>query len=135
MAGLDRMYDTRGDIQDFIEQKIRELLEELMNEYQDPNWVQAATLFEQLIVPLDIYIVDDLLKLAQDIVIKAENHNNRVVYKDISPMLYNQEVTDSTSLDLNNLPEDVNVVEYDDLIEKIKNWIEHQKELEKAFNI
>ena len=43
MARLDRMYDTRGDTQDFIEQKIRELLEEPMNNYQDPNRVQAAT--------------------------------------------------------------------------------------------
>ena len=68
MAGLDRMYDTRGDIQNYIEQKIRELLEEPMNEYQDPSWVQAATLFEQLIVPLDIYIMDGLLNLAHDIV-------------------------------------------------------------------
>lgn len=72
MAGLDRMYDTRGDIQGYIEHKIRELLEEPMNEYQDPNWVQAATLFEQLIVPLDIYIKDGLLNLAYDIVKKAE---------------------------------------------------------------
>ena len=68
MAGLDRMYDTRGDIQNCIEQKIRELLEEPMNEYQDPSGVQAATLFEQLIVPLDIYIMDGLLNLAHDIV-------------------------------------------------------------------
>ena len=68
MAGLDRMYDTRGDIQNYIEQKIRELLEEPMNEYQDPSWVQAATLFEQLIVPLDIYIMDGLLNLAHNIV-------------------------------------------------------------------
>jgi len=43
MARLDRIYDTRGDIQDFIEQKIRELLEEFMNKYQDLNWVQIAT--------------------------------------------------------------------------------------------
>ncbi len=56
------MYDARDDIQEYIEQKIRELLEEPMNKYQDPNWVQAVTLFEQLIVPLDIYIMDKCSK-------------------------------------------------------------------------
>jgi len=37
MAGLDRMHDAGGFIQQYIEQKIRELLEDPMNEYQDPN--------------------------------------------------------------------------------------------------
>ena len=133
MAGLDRMYDTRGDIENYIEQKIRELLEEPMNEYQDPNWVQAATLFDQLIVPLDFYIMDGLLNLANDIVKRAEKYNNRVVYKDISPMLYNQEVIDSTSLDLNNLPDGADIIDYNYIIDKIKKWIKKQKELEKAY--
>ena len=31
MAVLDRMYDTRGDIENYIEQKIGELLEEPMS--------------------------------------------------------------------------------------------------------
>ena len=39
-------YDAQGDIQNYIEQKIRGLLEDPMNEYQDPNWVQAALLIE-----------------------------------------------------------------------------------------
>ena len=42
MAGLDMMYDARGFIQDYIEKQIRELLEDPMNEYQDPNWVQIS---------------------------------------------------------------------------------------------
>ncbi|MFX0035184.1 MAG: hypothetical protein ACFE9I_06040 [Candidatus Hermodarchaeota archaeon] len=132
MAGLDRMYDTRGDIEYYIAHKIRELLEEPMNELQDPNWVQAATLFEQLILPLDIYIVEGLLNLANDIVKKAEEHNNRVVYKDISPRLYNQVVIDSPSLDINNLPVGVNIIDYNHIIDNIKKWIEHQKELKES---
>ena len=135
MAGLDRMYDTRGDIENYIEQKIRELLEEPMNELQDPNWVQAATLFEQLIVPLDIYIMEGLLNLASDIVKKAEKNNNRVVYQDISPSLYNQKVIDSTPLDLDNLPEGINIIDYNSIIDKIKKWMEHQKELKKTYKI
>ena len=39
MAGLDMMYDAQGSIQNYIEQQIRELLEDPINEYQDPNWV------------------------------------------------------------------------------------------------
>ncbi len=130
MVGLDRMYDTRGDIQGYIEHRIRELLEEPMNEYQDPNWVQAATLFEQIIVPLDIYIKDRLLNLANDIVKKAKEHNNRVVYKDISPRLYNQEIIDSPSVDLNNLPDGIEIVDYTYIIDNIKKWLTQQKELE-----
>ena len=33
------MYDAQGSIQNYIEQQIRELLEDPINEYQDPNWV------------------------------------------------------------------------------------------------
>lgn len=38
------MLDVR--LRYFIGQKIRGLLEDPMNEYQDPSWVQAAMLFE-----------------------------------------------------------------------------------------
>ena len=66
MAGLDRMFDACGYIQQYIEQKIRELLEEPMNEYQDPNWVQATLLFEQNVIPCESYIMDDLYDLARE---------------------------------------------------------------------
>ena len=128
MAGLDRMYNAQADIQSYIEKNIRELLEEDMNELQDPNWVQAATLFEHVVIPCISYTRSYLYDLAKDIVKKAEENDNRVVYRDISPKLYNQEVIDSKSVDLNNLPECVNVVEYDDLIEKIKKWMTNYRE-------
>ena len=128
MAGLDRMYDAQADIQGYIEKSIRELLEEDMNELQDPNWVQAATLFNYVVIPCESYIRDYLYDLAEDIVKKAEQHDNRVVCQNISPRLYNQKVIDSHSVDVNNLPEGVNVVEYGELIKKIKTWITNFKE-------
>jgi len=80
MAGLDRMYDAQAFIQEHIEKQIRELLEDPMNEYQDPNWVQAALLFERVVVPCEGYMRDLLYNLAEDIVKKAAQQNNRVIY-------------------------------------------------------
>ncbi len=133
MAGLDRMYDTRGFIQLYIDQKIRELLEESMNEYQDPNWIQAATLFNQLIVPLDICIMDGLVKLAQNIINAAEKNNTQVIYQDI-PGMYNQKTVDEKSIENDKLPDNVQVIKYDEIVNNIKKWIENQKKLEKEFN-
>ena len=54
MAGDDHKADTKGDITNYIEGKVRNLLEYDMNEYQDPAWVQAAELFNEIVVPCDI---------------------------------------------------------------------------------
>ena len=133
MAGLDEMYDARGDIENYIEQKIRDLLEKSMNEYQDPNWVQAATLFKQLIVPLDDYIMGGLVKLAQDIVNIAEQNNTQAIYQDI-PGLYNQKIVDGKSIENDKLPDNIQVIKYDEIVDNIKKWIENQKKREKEFN-
>lgn len=42
MAGDDHKMDAKVGIENSIEQKVRELLEYDMNEYQNPAWVQAA---------------------------------------------------------------------------------------------
>jgi len=127
------MYDTRVDIQGYIEHEIRKLLEEEMNEYQDPNWVQAATLFRQVVVPCEDYMWEPLRDLAQDIIKKAESYNNRVIYRDISPMLYNQAVVDSDSIDVDNLPDGVDVIEYDSTINTIKKWMDTFEEMMAQF--
>ena len=80
MAGLDKMYDARGFIQNYIAQQIRSLLEDPMNDYQNPNWVQAALLFEQVVVPCEGYWMDSLYDLAMDIIKKAEQNNNKAIY-------------------------------------------------------
>jgi len=117
IAGLDRMYDTQGDIQLYIEKKIKGLLEDPMNEYQDPNWVQAATLFKHVVVPCENYRYESLYALAKDITTESELHNNKVVYQTISGM-YNQKV-----IDLNDAIEDCEVFKYDSLIDTIKKWM------------
>ena len=82
MAGDDMKCDARGLIENFIEKKIRTLLEDPMNEFQDPNWVQAAELFAEIIVPCGaVYFAHKgLLTLAKDIVQKAKTHNCKVAY-------------------------------------------------------
>ena len=133
IAGLDRMYDTRVDIQGYIEHEIRKLLEEELNEYQDPNWVQAATLFRQVVVPCEDYMWEPLYDLAKEIITRAKSNKNRVVYRDISPRLYNQAVVDSDSIDVDNVPEGFDIVEYDSTIESIEKWMKLFREMMDKF--
>jgi len=126
MAGLDMMYDARGSIQNYIEEQIRGLLEDPMNEYQDPNWVQAALLFDQVVVPCEAYMMDWLYDLAKDIVKKAEQNNNRVIYQGI-PGMYNEKIVDANSVDINNLPDSVEIRDYEEIINHIKKWMEDFK--------
>ena len=122
MAGLDMMYDAQGFIQEFIEKKIRELLEDPMNEYQELNWVQAALLFERVVAPCEDYTYDSLYALAQDIVKKAEQNGNMAVYQ-VIPGMYNEKIINPTSIDVNNLPEGVEVREYKSTVKNIKKWM------------
>ena len=137
MAGLDMMYDAAGSIEQYIEKKIRALLEDPMNEYQDPNWVQAAFLFERTVAPCEEYRADELYNLANDIIKKAEQHNNRVVYQPIAGM-YNEKVIEPDSIDVKNLTDDMRVFDYNQNIENIKKWIVEQDnfkvEMEKFMN-
>lgn len=126
MAGLDKMFDARGFIQNYIVHQIRGLLEDPMNEYQDPNWVQAALLFEQVVVPCEAYMMDWLYNLAKDIVKKAEQNNNRVIYQGI-PGIYNEKIVDANSVDDNNLPDNVKMRDYEKTINNIKKWMDDFK--------
>ncbi|KKM70413.1 hypothetical protein LCGC14_1441050 [marine sediment metagenome] len=119
MAGSDMLFDARCNIEEFIEQKTRGLLEDPMNEYQDPNWLQAAMLFEQTVIPCERYRKNHFLELAKNIVDKAGQHNNQVIYQKI-PGMYNEKIIDPRM----DLPDDVDVFNYDSLINTIKEWIE-----------
>lgn len=123
MAGLDRMYDAQAFIQEHIEKQIRELLEDPMNELQDPNWVQAALLFEQVVVPCEGHMRDLLYNLAEAIVKKAAQHNNRAIYQ-VIPGMYNEKVLDEKSIDMNNLPDKTDIRDYKETINNIKNWMD-----------
>lgn len=99
-----------------------------MNEYQDPNWVQAALLFEQVVLPWEEYTSDGLYDLANDIVEIAGQHNNRVIYQRI-PRMYNEKIIEAESIDINNLSDDTRIIKYDTNIEKIKKWMEEQERI------
>jgi len=128
MAGLDRMYDACAFIQEYIEIQIREFLEDPMNEYQDPNWVQAALLFERVVVPCEEYTLNGLVDLANDIVKKADKYKTRVIYQRI-PGMYNKKIVETNSLDLDNLSKDIRIIEYDANIESIKKLMEEKERI------
>lgn len=71
-----------GLIENFMEEKIRGLLEYPMNEFQNPNWVQAAELSAEIIVLCGaVYFAHDgFVGLAGNIVKKAKEHNCQVAY-------------------------------------------------------
>ena len=88
MAGDDHKHNTKWDIANYIEQKIRGLLEYEMNEYQDPAWVQAAELFNEIVVPIEIFYSGGFYNLGTDIVGEAEKNGCQVLYQKI-PEMYN----------------------------------------------
>jgi len=123
MAGFDEMFDTRREIEDFIEQRIRKLLEEPMNSFQEPNWVQAATLFEEVVIPCkEVYFTEDMYKLANAIVNKAKENGCEVVYI-TNPEVYdlNKEITSS---------DDYEIISQKSTIKKILEWMQNCKDFQ-----
>ncbi len=123
MAGHDLKVDTRGNIANYIERKVRDLLEYDMNEYQNPAWVQAAELFSEIVVPCDSYYSEGLYTLGIDIVKEAENHGSRVVYRKISGM-YNTKVVSGEDYS----DQEFDTFDYSRTISSIKAWIARNKE-------
>ena len=126
MAGLDEMFDARREIEDFTEQRIRKLLEEPLNSFQEPNWVQAATLFEEVVIPCkEAYFNKDMYKLANAIVNKAKENGCEVVYV-TNPEVYdlNKEITSS---------DDFEITSHKSTIRKILDWIQNCKDFQKAW--
>ena len=121
MAGFDEMFDARSEIEDLIEQRIRKLLEESMNSFQEPNWVQAATLFEDVVIPCkEAYFNEDMHKLANAIVNKAKENGCEVVY-----------VTNPEVYDLNkeiNSSNDFEIASHKSTIKKILDWMQNCKD-------
>lgn len=81
MAGNDCKFDAKMDIADFIERKVRDLLESDMGDFDDPAWVQATELFNEVVVPCKNYYSEGLMALGFDIVKKAKNHDCKVVFQ------------------------------------------------------
>ena len=123
MAGNDHKMDTQGNIANFIERKVRDLLEYDMNEYQNPAWVQAAELFNEVVVPCDIYCSEGLYTLGIDIVKEAEKHGCRVVYQRI-PGMYNVKLISEDD----NSDKKIDEFDYSKSVNSIKTWISKKAE-------
>ena len=118
MAGHDHKVDTRGYIANYIEEKVRSLLEYDMNEYQDPAWVQAAELFNEVVVPCESYYSEGLYILGMDIVKEAETHGCRTVYQKI-PGTSNVKVVAEGDYSDDNFDK----FDYSKTVHSIRNWI------------
>ena len=118
MAGHDHKMDARGYIENFIEEKVRILLKYNMNEYQDPPWVQAAELFNEVVVPCESYYSEGLYHLGIDIVKEAEKHKNRAVYQKIPEMYNLKQISEGEYSD-----DKVDTIDYSKTVNSIKNWI------------
>ena len=118
MAGNDHKCDTRGNIADQVAIKIRGLLETLMNEYQDPAWVQAAELFVEIVAPCEAYSSESLYDLGVDIANSAEERGNQATYQAI-PSMYNRRVIP----DFVSASDDSEVIDYSKTIGLVKAWL------------
>ena len=78
MADFDKLSDTKGTIINFIEERGRELFYGGGTEYDFSPWIQAALLFEQVIIPCDYYVPETLLEFAQDVINEAKSHECKV---------------------------------------------------------
>jgi len=123
MAGDDHKMDTKGGIENLIEQRIRNLLDYDMNEYQDPAWVQAAELFNEVVVPCESYHSEGLYTLGIDIVKEAEKHGCKEVYQQI-PGMYNMKLVSGDEYSKDQVDE----FDYSGTINTIKEWIAGMKE-------
>ena len=123
MAGNDHKMDTQGNIANFIEREVRDLLEYDMNEYQNPAWAQAAELFSEIVVPCDSYYSEGLYTLGIDIVKEAEKHGSRVVYQRI-PGMYNVKLISEDDKSDKKIDE----FDYSKTVNSIKTWISKNAE-------
>ena len=123
MAGDDHKHDTKGDIANYIEHRIRSLLEYDMNEYQDPAWVQAAELLKEIVVPCEVFYSEGLYNLGTDIVKEAEENGSQVVYQKI-PGMYNVKQASEDEFS----EEEVDIFDCSKTINSIKTWLQQTRE-------
>jgi len=123
MAGNDHKHNTKWDIANYIQQKIRGLLEDDMNEYQDPAWVQAAELFKGVVVPIEIFYSGGLYNLGRDIVEEAERNGCQVLYQKI-PGMYNVKQVSRDGFS----KEEFDKFDCSKTINSIKTWLQQTEE-------
>lgn len=111
MADFDKLSDTKGTIINFIEERVRELFYGGVTEYDFSPWIQAALLFEQVIIPCDYYVPETLLEFAQNVINEAKSHECKVE---------RYQVKDGKKVN-------VEVWEYGETISKIIEWLNEEK--------
>ena len=94
-----------------------------MNEYQDPAWVQAAELFNEIVVPCETLYSEGLYHLGGDIVKRAEKNGCRMVYQKI-PGLYN--IKQASGDDYSE--ENTEIFDCSKTINSIRMWLEQTEE-------
>jgi len=125
MAGDDHKADTKGNITNYIERKVRDLLEYDMNEYQSPAWAKAAELFKEVVVPCEIYCSEELHALGIDIVNEAEKHDCRAAYQRI-PGTYNAKLISGDGY--TGSDNKVDAIDYSETVNSIKVWVTQNEE-------
>ena len=111
MADFDKLSDTKGTIINFIEERVRELFYGGGTEYDFSPWIQAAQLFEQVIIPCDYYVPETLLEFAQDVINEAKSHECKVK---------RYQVKDGKKVN-------AEVFDYSETISKIIEWLNEEK--------
>ncbi len=112
MADFDKLSDRKGTIINFIEEQARELFYGGGTEYDFSLWIQAALLFEHLIIPAKYYVPESLLEFAQIVIEEAKSHECKV-----------------ERYQVNDDGKKVNaeIWEYSETISKITEWLDEEK--------
>ena len=102
---------------------MRKLFTMDMNEYQDPTWVQAAELFDEVVVPCESYHSEGFYTLGIDIVKEAEKHGCKEAYQKI-PGMYNVKLASGQESSKGQVEE----FDYSATMGSIKEWIARMKD-------
>ena len=94
-----------------------------MNEYQDPAWLQAAELFNEIVVPCESYYSEGLHTLGIEVVKEADDHGCQVISQRISGT-YNAKMVSGDG----NSGTNVDRYDYSKTVNSIKAWIAKNKE-------
>ena len=113
MADFDKLSDTKGRIINYIEERVRELFNGRTTEYDFSLWVQAALLFEHVIIPCNYYVPETLLEFAQDVINEAKPHECKIE---------RYQVKEGKKVN-------IQVFDYGETISKIIEWVNEEKKI------
>jgi len=112
MADFDKLSDRKGTIINFIEEQVRELFYGGGTEYDFSLWIQAALLFEHLIIPAKYYVPESLLEFAQIVIDEAKSHECNV---------------ERYQVNYDGKKVNAEIWGYSETISKITEWLDEEK--------